>query len=104
MVRSSWKPSARFPRTRRSRLILASARTRAWRVVLIAGSLVVPEEREHVVAGEALSSAEESQFDDEAETYDNAAGLPHHARGGGSGATGGQQVNDDQDAIAGAHG
>ena len=29
MVRSSWKPSGRFASTRRSRLILASARSRA---------------------------------------------------------------------------
>src|ERR1022692_4134513 len=91
-VRSSWKPSARLASTRRSRLILASARTRARRVEFIADSFVVGEQREDVVPTQPPAAVEEGQFHHEAQSHDRAPGLLHHAGRRRRRAAGSQQV------------
>src|SRR5664279_3499245 len=102
-VRSSWKPSDRLPSTRRSRLILASARTRAWRVGLISDSFVVFEQREDVVPAQPLAPAEEGQLHHEAQSHHHAPGVLYHPRRRRRRAAGGQQVVHDQHAVALAH-
>ena len=66
--------------------------------------LVVVEQAEDVVLGEAFAAAEEVEFDGEGEAGDFAAELFDELDGGFHGAAGGEQVVDEQDALAGLDG
>src|ERR1039457_2382465 len=103
-VRSSWKPSGRLPSTRRSRLILASARTRAWRVVLMWGSFVVGEQREDVVPAQPRAAAEEGYPPHEPQPPPPPPDAPAHPRRSRRRPAGSQQVVHDQHPAARAHG
>src|SRR5579875_1698773 len=66
--------------------------------------LVVVEKREDVVLREAGAAAEEVEFDGDAEGDDFAAEALDELDGGLHGAAGGEQVVDDDDALAGTDG
>jgi hypothetical protein len=66
--------------------------------------LVVVEQAEDVLFGEAFAAAEEVEFDSEGQAGDYAAELLDQLEGCFHGAAGGEQVVDEQDALAGLDG
>ena len=66
------------------------------------GLFVVVEEAEDVVLAELGAAFEEVEFDGEADAGDFAAELADELDGGLHGAAGGEEVVDDDDALAGA--
>ena len=101
IVRSSWKPSGRFPRTRRSRLILASAGTRAWRADTHLSYWISEKMSLPFSFSRPLRKVSSTT---KAEAHDDAARLAHHACRRGGGSSGRQQIVHDQDALPGNDG